>query len=139
MNYGLLDAHNLAWMLHLVESGLMQPYLLKTYEGERRQATERLIKFDSTYAELFSSHDPSKQTDEEFVRILKQNTLLLSGYGVEYPANALTVTSDDYLFVSSLNSLKPGRNFPQANVKRVVDAREVSLERDIPFNGIFRV
>lgn len=139
MNYGLLDAHNLAWKLHLVESGLMQPYLLKTYVGERRQAAERLIEFDATYAGLFSSHDPSKQTDDEFVRILKHNSLLLSGYGVEYPANALTITSDDYLFVFSLKGLKPGRNFPSANVTRVIDAREVSLERDIPFNGSFRV
>lgn len=139
MNYGLLDAHNLAWKLHLVESGLMQPYLLNTYEGERRQAAERLIEFDATYAGLFSSHDPSKKTDDEFVRILKQNSLLLSGYGVEYPANALTVTSDNGLFGSSLNGLQPGRNFPPANVTRVIDAREVSLERDIPFNGSFRI
>lgn len=139
MNYGLLDAHNFAWKLHLVESGLMQPHLLNTYEEERRQAAERLIEFDAAYAGLFSSHDPSKQANDEFVRILKQNSLLLSGYGVEYHANALTVTSDNDLFVSSLNGLQPGRNFPPANVARVIDAREVSLERDIPFNGSFRV
>lgn len=138
MNYGLLDAHNLAWKLHLVESGLMQPGLLSTYEEERRQAAERLIEFDATYAGLFSSHDPSNQTNDKFVRIFKQNSLLLSGYGVEYPANALTVTTND-LFVSSLHGLQPGRNLPPANVTRVIDACEVPLERDIPFNGSFRV
>lgn len=139
MNYGLLDAHNLAWKLHLVESGLMRPELLSTYEEERRQAAERLIEFDATYAGLFSSHDPSNQTNDEFVRIFKQNSLLLSGYGVEYSANALTVTSHNDPFVSSLHGLQPGRNFPPANVTRVIDACEVSLERDIPFNGSFRV
>lgn len=139
MNYGLLDAHNLAWKLHLVESGLMKPELLSTYEQERRQAAERLIEFDATYAGLFSSHDPSNQANDEFVRIFKQNSLLLSGYGVEYPTNALTVTSSNDLFLSSLHGLRPGRNLPPANVTRVIDACEVPLERDIPFNGSFRV
>ena len=73
------------------------------------------------------------------MRIFKQNSLLLSGYGVEYPANALTVTSSNDLFVSSLHGLQPGRNLPPANVTRVIDACEVPLERDIPFNGSFRV
>lgn len=139
MNYGLLDAHNLAWKLHLVESGLIKPELLSTYEQERRQAAERLIEFDATYAGLFSSHDPSNQANDEFVRIFKQNSLLLSGYGVEYPTNALTVTSSNDLFLSSLHGLRPGRNLPPANVTRVIDACEVPLERDIPFNGSFRV
>ncbi|KAJ5197423.1 hypothetical protein N7449_007902 [Penicillium cf. viridicatum] len=118
MNYGLLDSHNLAWKLHLVESGLMRPELLHTYEEERRAVASRLIEFDATYAGLFSSQNLSQQTNDEFVRIFKQNSLLTSGYGVEYPPNTLTQigeTADD------------------------ISLPSIPLEREVPFNGSFHV
>lgn len=136
MNYGLLDAHNLAWKLHLVESGLMQRGQLQTYEQERRQAAGRLIEFDATYAGLFSSHDPSDHADAEFVRIYKQNAHFASGYGVEYPPNDMTWHTTDY---AKSPSLQPGHSLPPMDVKRVIDAWESSLEQEIPFNGCFRV
>ncbi|CAG8933723.1 unnamed protein product [Penicillium salamii] len=140
MNYGLLDSHNLAWKLHLVESGLMRPRLLHTYEEERRAAASRLIEFDATYAGLFSSQNPSQQADEEFVRIFKQNSLLTSGYGVEYPPNILTrIDNVAGISLPSLTGLQPGRSFPPINVVRVIDACEIPLEREVPFNGSFHV
>lgn len=141
MNYGLLDAHNLSWKLHFVELGLMRPELLHTYEEERRAAASRLIEFDVTYAGLFSSRNPSQQTNDEFVRIFKQSSLLTSGYGVEYPPNPLTQIGDDGhgLIHASLSGLRPGRSFPPVNVTRVIDAYEIPLEREVPFNGSFHV
>lgn len=141
MNYGLLDAHNLSWKLHLVESGLMRPELLHTYEEERRAVASRLIEFDVTYAGLFSSRNPSQQTNDEFVRIFKQSSLLTSGYGVEYPPNTLTQVGDDGhdLIHASLNGLRPGWSFPPVNVTRVIDACEIPLEREVPFNCSFHV
>ncbi|PLB54889.1 phenol 2-monooxygenase [Aspergillus steynii IBT 23096] len=134
MNYGLLDSHNLTWKLHLVESGLMSRDLLHTYEEERRAAASRLIDFDATYAGLFSSHNPSQQTNDEFVRIFKQNALLTSGYGVEYPPNTLT-----HADTTAPTALQPGRSFPPVNLTRVIDACEIPLEREVPFNGSFHV
>lgn len=141
MNYGLLDAHNLSWKLHLVESGLMRPELLHTYEQERRAVASRLIEFDVTYAGLFSSRNPSQQTNDEFVRIFKQSSLLTSGYGVEYPPNTFTQVGNDGhdLIHSSLSGLRPGWSFPPVNVTRVIDACEIPLEREVPFNGSFHV
>ncbi|KOS37938.1 hypothetical protein ACN38_g11252 [Penicillium nordicum] len=141
MNYGLLDSHNLAWKLHLVESGLMRPELLHTYEEERRAVASRLIEFDATYAGLFSSQNLSQQTNDEFVRIFKQNSLLTSGYGVEYPPNILTHVGKpaDDISLRSVNALQPGRSFPPINVTRVIDACEIPLEREVPFNGSFHV
>jgi hypothetical protein len=140
MNYGLLDSHNLAWKLHLVESGLMRPEMLHTYEEERRAVASRLIEFDATYAGLFSSHNPSKQTNDEFLRIFKENSLLTSGYGVEYPPNILTRIGDAAGTSRPLPSaLQPGRSFPPINVTRVIDACEIQLEREVPFNGSFHV
>jgi hypothetical protein len=140
MNYGMLDSHNLAWKLHLVESGLMRPELLHTYEEERRAVASRLIEFDATYAGLFSSQNPSQQTDDEFVRIFKQNSLLTSGYGVQYPPNILTQIGDvTDTSLPLLSTLQPGRSFPPINVTRVIDACEIPLEREVPFNGSFHV
>ncbi|KAI2793655.1 hypothetical protein POX_a00238 [Penicillium oxalicum] len=140
MNYGILDSHNLAWKLHLVESGLMRPELLDTYEEERRAVASRLIEFDAAYAGLFSSHNPSQQTNDEFIRIFRENSLLTSGYGVEYPPNILTHLTDAADSTSPLpNALQPGRSFPLLNVTRVIDACEIPLEREVPFNGSFHV
>ncbi|CAG7921089.1 unnamed protein product [Penicillium olsonii] len=140
MNYGLLDSHNLAWKLHLVESSLTRPELLGTYEEERSAVASRLIEFDATYAGLFSSQNRSQQASDEFVRIFKQNSLLTSGYGVEYPPNALTqIDIEAAASPLSLSGLKPGRSFPPVNVVRVIDACEIPLEREMRFNGSFHI
>ncbi|KAB8227942.1 phenol 2-monooxygenase [Aspergillus alliaceus] len=141
MNYGFLDAHNLAWKLHLVEAGFLRRSLLKTYEGERKLVAAKLIEFDATYANLFSSHQPVNGNNvapsSEFVQVFKQNSLLTSGYGVEYPVNSLTWPST----ASSTNTtaLRPGRSLPTATVTRVIDAHPVYLEQEIPFNGSYRI
>ncbi|OJZ90299.1 hypothetical protein ASPFODRAFT_125342 [Aspergillus luchuensis CBS 106.47] len=141
MNYGFLDAHNLAWKLHLVESGFLRRSLLKTYEGERKLVAAKLIEFDATYANLFSSRKPAGERkvapSSEFVQVFKQNTFLTSGYGVEYPVNSLTWPINS----TPLNTtaLRPGRSFPTATVTRVIDAHPVYLEQEIPFNGSYRI
>lgn len=142
MNYGFLDAHNLAWKLHLVECGFLRRSLLNTYEGERKLVAAKLLEFDATYANLFSSRQPAganKDTpNSEFVHVYKQNSFLTSGYGVEYPVNSLiwpTTTSPS----PNPTPLRTGRSYPTATVTRVIDARPVYLEQEIPFNGSYRI
>ncbi|EHA23787.1 hypothetical protein ASPNIDRAFT_40154 [Aspergillus niger ATCC 1015] len=141
MNYGFLDAHNLAWKLHLVEAGFLRRSILKTYEEERKRAAAKLIEFDATYANLFSSSRPAGENNvapsSEFVQVFKQNSLLTSGYGVEYPANSLTWPSTTSS--TSTTALLPGHSFPTATVTRVIDANPVYLEQEIPFNGSYRI
>lgn len=146
MNYGFLDAHNLAWKLHLVEHGFMKRAVLQTYEDERRHAAERLIEFDATYASLFSSfqasgsHPVKDGGNAEFVSIFKQNSRLTSGYGVEYPPGCLNLpASKSASFDNPETKLHPGHSFSPATVTRVVDACLVHLEQDIPFNGSYRI
>ncbi|OOF95832.1 hypothetical protein ASPCADRAFT_5160 [Aspergillus carbonarius ITEM 5010] len=140
MTYGFLDAHNLAWNLHRVEAGFLRRSLLKTYEGERKLVAAKLIEFDATYANLFSSHQPvsgnSFAPNSEFVQAFKQNSLLTSGYGVEYPVNSLTWPSTTS---TNTTALRPGRSLPTATVTRVIDAHPVYLEQEIPFNGSYRI
>ncbi|KGO51295.1 Monooxygenase, FAD-binding [Penicillium expansum] len=136
MNYGFLDAHNLAWKLHLVESGFMKRSLLGTYEEERKLAAARLIEFDAKYANLFSSRQSSNigGQNSEFIQVFKENSLLTSGYGVSYPPSPLIWASSH-----TPGSLRTGHSFPTVTVTRVVDAHVAYLEQEIPFNGSYRI
>ena len=155
MNFGFLDAQNFAWKFHLVESGFARRSILKTYEQVRKLVAQKLIAFDAKYAELFSSRIPS--TDEvkdavnsidhhdatesnEFVRYFKQSSEFTSGYGVDYGPNCLN-WGPDKSRISALpgHELRSGRVFPLATVTRVVDARVVDLEQEIPQNGSYRI
>lgn len=158
MNYGFIDAHNLAWKLHLVESGFLKRELLTTYEEERKLVADNLIAFDAKYAGLFSARPPSTHDVEnavnsivkdlgaqnsEFVRTFKQSTEFTSGYGIEYPPSCLTRSEKQPFSPSAFNpagvKVHTGRSLPLATVTRVVDATVTYLEQEIPFNGSFRI
>jgi len=160
MNTAFLDAQNLAWKLHHVESGFSDRSILETYESERKLVAENLLSFDAKYAALFSQRPPaakevqaaserkSEQTSpdsekNDFIKTFKESCEFTSGYGVAYGANPLN-WSPSHPAKSSLihpkgTKLRPGRLLINANVTRVVDANVVHLEQEIPLNGSFRI
>ncbi|KAA6407592.1 MAG: phenol 2-monooxygenase [Lasallia pustulata] len=108
MNTAFLDAVNLAWKIHHVESGFASRSILTTYESERKLIAENLLNFDAKYAALFSQRKPSagevnlaSQSSptgpaqpstpggppNEFVETFKASCELTSGYGISYPPN----------------------------------------------------
>src|ERR1700712_5675349 len=104
MNTAFLDAANLAWKIHHVESGLANRSVLSTYEPERKTVAEELLDFDARYAKLFSTRLPSAgevraasghEVDEkpveaeenEFIKTFKASCEFTSGYGVAYGEN----------------------------------------------------
>ena len=121
MNTAFLDAQNLAWKIHAVESGFADRALLHTYEPERRAVAEALLNFDNKYAKLFSQRPPAADevraasrnhrhgeaglsgssnggsaattADNEFVKTFKESCEFTSGYGVAYGPNALNWSS----------------------------------------------
>ena len=156
MNTAFLDAQNLAWKIHLVESGFAKRSTLNTYESERKSVAENLLSFDAKYASLFSKRQPSagevsqasessRTEDEpnEFVELFKSSCEFTSGYGVAYGPNEFNWhtghSAKSPLFNPKGNTLRPGRMLPPANLVRVVDANEVHLEEEIPVNGSFRI
>ena len=156
MNTAFLDAQNLAWKIHHVESGFAKRSTLSTYQSERRSVAESLLDFDAKYASLFSKRQPSAgevsqaskttQNDEEsndFVELFKSSCEFTSGYGVAYGANEFNWHAKhparSSLFHPKGTSLRTGRMLPPANVVRVVDANEVHLEEEVPVNGSFRI
>ncbi len=160
MNTAFLDAQNLAWKIHHVESGFADRSILKSYESERKLIAENLLNFDSAYAKLFSSRQPSagevqdatknaekvEHQDNEFVKTFKASCEFTSGYGVAYDPNIFN-WSDKHpaqhsLFLSEAKGrtkLRTGRIFTPATVTRVCDANVVHLEQEIPLNGSYRI
>lgn len=165
MNTAFLDAQNLAWKIHHVESGFADRSILKSYESERRFVANNLLDFDAKYAKLFSQNKPSgdvvsqanasghtqteggkKDAEEnEFIKTFKESCEFTSGYGVAYQHNALNWSSDhsarSSAFISTGNgtTLRTGRILTPATVTRAVDANVVHLEQEIPLNGSFRM
>ena len=157
MNTAFLDALNLAWKIHAVESGFAVRDLLKTYESERKSVAESLLDFDSRYAKLFSERQPAASVvqaasadeeanelhDNDFIKTFKESCAFTSGYGVSYGANCLN-WSPNHPARSPLvhprgTKLRPGSIFINSNVTRVVDANVVHLEQEVPLNGSFRI
>ncbi|KAF2120621.1 FAD binding domain-containing protein [Lophiotrema nucula] len=157
MNTAFLDAVNLAWKIHHVESGFAPRDILSTYESERKKVAENLLDFDARYAKLFSTripsagevagaHDSSDQQEEnEFVKTFKASCEFTSGYGVAYNPNLINWSPEHpakhplFLSFDAGTKLKTGRYFTSATVTRVVDANVVHLEQEIPMNGSYRI
>ena len=158
MNTAFLDAQNLAWKIHAVETGFLERDILKTYEPERKSVAEMLLDFDSRYAKLFSQRPPqanevlaasghhgneSEHHDNDFVKTFKESCEFTSGYGVYYKGNELNWSPDhpaqSPLIQPSTTKLRPGHIFINADVTRVVDANVVHLEQEVPLNGAFRI
>lgn len=158
MNTAFLDAQNLAWKIHAVESGFANRDLLKTYEPERKDVAETLLSFDNKYAKLFSQRPPALDTvqaasdnhaknstheENEFIKTFKESCAFTSGYGVYYKANALNWSPEhpakSPLIHPNGTKLSEGRLFINSDVTRVVDANVVHLEQEVPLNGSFRI
>jgi hypothetical protein len=165
MNTAFLDAVNLAWKIHHVESGFASRSILSTYESERKHIAEELLAFDAKYAALFSKRPPSasevnrgsnehkgpESEENEFVKTFKASSEFTSGYGVAYKGNVFNWTPDlptaprHPLFLHPdlpgpfTTKLKPGRILIPATVTRVADANVVHLEHEMPFNGAWRL
>ncbi|KAF1956127.1 phenol 2-monooxygenase-like protein [Byssothecium circinans] len=161
MNTAFLDAVNLAWKIHHVESGFAPRSILSTYESERKLIAENLLDFDARYAKLFSARIPSAgevagatttsspqqrqpAEENEFVKTFKASCEFTSGYGVAYNPNTINWGPEHsaqhplILPYQKGTSLRTGRTLHPATVTRVVDANVVHLEQEIPLNGSYR-
>ncbi|RDW75107.1 hypothetical protein BP6252_06249 [Coleophoma cylindrospora] len=160
MNTAFLDAQNLAWKIHHVESGFADKSILQSYESERKLIAETLLDFDAKYAALFSQKAPAshhvqaatesgaeekpvEEEENDFIKTFKENCEFTSGYGVAYNPNNLNWSSSHPAKSALINpkgsKSRPGRIMINTNVTRVADANVVHLEQEIPVNGSFRV
>ncbi|KAF1349045.1 FAD binding domain-containing protein [Delphinella strobiligena] len=157
MNTAFLDAVNLAWKIHHVESGFADRSVLKSYESERKLIAENLLNFDAAYAKLFSTRQPSagevqgasgngSHEENKFMEMFKASCEFTSGYGVAYNPNIFNWSKDHAakspLFLSyddKTTTQRTGRIMTVATVTRVADSNVVHLEQEVPLNGSYRI
>lgn len=156
MNTAFLDALNLAWKIHHVESGFADRSILETYESERKLVAENLLNFDAKYAALFSQRPPALKDvkaasegaannaeENIFIKTFKESCEFTSGYGVAYNPNQInwdpSHPAQSSLIHPAGTKLRTGRILTNSNVTRVVDANVVHLEQEIPLNGSYRI
>lgn len=153
----MLDMHNLAWKINLVEKGVgNRAVLLPTYEEERRSVAQQLVAFDKEYATIFSGRSPkpaqmgqvaandSPAVDAQlFIQTYKRNAFFASGCGVIYtpnvlsprPAHGLQTTTGQ---AGSTIALVPGHRLIPGRLTRAIDGNEVDIQQEVKMNGAFR-
>lgn len=90
MNTSLLDAHNLAFKLALVERMGAVRSILSTYNAERRLVAEELISMDRELINFFAQHRSSSSEGlESLGRFQRQNEAYQSGASILYPPSLL--------------------------------------------------
>ncbi|KAI0109101.1 FAD binding domain-containing protein [Nemania sp. FL0031] len=143
MNTGIHDAVNLGWKISLELRGLAPPFLLNTYEMERRPHVEKLIQYDADISRLMTNHlpenwegDPAADVNQVLAKIMDDARHFNSGLGISY--EALT----DNPLVSASNSigpLKPGMKGPDIALLRPGTFERTRLIRETPNIGCFYV
>lgn len=92
LNLGLQDAHNLAWKLAGVINGELHPRILDTYEPERRQAAEQIVRATHQFLKVFTLGPAAARVRNRAWSALEATGLLrrwfvplLAGWRVHYP------------------------------------------------------
>ncbi|KAL8796565.1 MAG: hypothetical protein Q9182_007357 [Xanthomendoza sp. 2 TL-2023] len=132
MNTGLHDATNLAWKLAGRIHNTLQPWLLETYESERRPLAQQIIAQDRLMTRLTQGEIPEDLQDDDdddddddaavgkdaaelMAELFQRNTKLNTGLGIQYPIDgALNVGPD----ASAESIIAPGSRAPDVQVQR---------------------
>ncbi|GAA3075715.1 FAD-dependent monooxygenase [Streptomyces glomeratus] len=92
LNLGLQDAHNLAWKLAGVIDGALHPRILDTYEAERRQAAEQIVRTTHQFLKVFMLGPVAARVRNTVWSALETTGVLrrwfvplLAGWRVHYP------------------------------------------------------
>jgi 2-polyprenyl-6-methoxyphenol hydroxylase-like FAD-dependent oxidoreductase len=101
INFGMLDAVNLAWKLAAVINGRVPPGLLDTYHGERHLAGGRALLQTQAQVALRRGDDPAAQALRElFLELLageqplRRMAALIAGADVRYPMPGSNLSQD---------------------------------------------
>lgn len=130
MNTSLMDAHNLALKLALVEKHGMPASLLTTYNLERRMVAEQLINMDRDLIQFFARHQRQQtihnkgkddrgskyggNTEQENALAVfqRRNEAYQSGVSILYPRSQLVGTdqSDSCAAANALHDQQPAES-----------------------------
>ncbi|KAJ7689190.1 FAD binding domain-containing protein [Mycena rosella] len=146
MNTSLMDAHNLAIKIALVETGVAKPAILSTYALERRQVATHLVHMDAELIQIYADHGKSTNPEdiEKLVAFQRQHFAFQAGTNITYGPNLMV--DANFTHVPSAmaklvgnEGLVVGRRLLPAVVKRYSDGLTQPILDATPCDGRFTV
>jgi hypothetical protein len=138
MNVSMQDAYNLGWKVASVIRKKAHPFILSTYESERRDIALQLIEFDRKFSRMFSGRPARDIVGEagismaEFKGTFEKGNSFTSGLSVRYGPNMLVSDTphdkdDDRSETKTQGGIELGMRFPSFQVVSQADATPCSL------------
>ncbi|KAJ7263605.1 FAD binding domain-containing protein [Mycena haematopus] len=94
MNTSLMDAHNLAVKIALVEFGVAKAQILSTYALERRQVATHLVHMDAELIQIYADHGKSSNPEDmkKLLDFQAEHFAYQAGTNITYAANCMVDT-----------------------------------------------
>ncbi|KAJ7090636.1 FAD binding domain-containing protein [Mycena epipterygia] len=145
MNTSLMDAHNLAVKIALVERGIAQPAILGAYALERRAVAMNLMEMDAKLIRLFAAHGKqskgAEDQQEDLVAFQQNHFAYSAGTNITYAPNALVAAvphaPSPAVRLIGGEGLLAGRRLLPAIVKRFSDGLQCKILDAAPCDGRF--
>ncbi|KAJ7656454.1 FAD binding domain-containing protein [Mycena polygramma] len=145
MNTSLLDAHNLAVKIALVENRVANPTVLSTYALERRAVATHLVEMDVQLIQIYADHGKSDNPEDivKLVAFQAEHFAFQAGTNITYAANCMV---DSVLHAPSVmakliggEGLIVGRRLLPASVRRYNDGMTCKILDAAPYDGRFTI
>ncbi|KAI8885722.1 hypothetical protein K501DRAFT_245438 [Backusella circina FSU 941] len=112
VNTGFGDVFNLIWKVCMVEKGLLDREILKTYQSERWPVAQNVLTVDKVAAKAAAGHLTS-----DYSEVMEKNRSFTSGFGIQYPVDTpLCVLNQKNLPDQPEYALVPGMRAPNFKV-----------------------
>ncbi|KAJ6597935.1 FAD binding domain-containing protein [Mycena sp. CBHHK59/15] len=146
MNTSLMDTHNLAVKIALVESGIAKRSVLSTYSLERREVATQLVKMDAEMIRIYAEHGKSSNPEDasRLIAFQHEHYAYQAGTNITYRESVLvdSVPHFQSAMVKLIGGegLIVGRRLLPATVKRYSDGKATKiLDAVLPFDGRFTI
>jgi phenol 2-monooxygenase len=145
MNTSLMDAHNLAVKLALVQNSYAKPEILSTYSLERREVAMKLVKMDAEMIRIYAEHGKSLKPEDtsKLIAFQHEHYAYQAGTNITYQESALvdSVPHSPSVMAKLIGGegLIVGRRLLPATVKRYSDGKPTKILDAVPFDGRFTV
>ncbi|KAF8177798.1 FAD binding domain-containing protein [Mycena galopus ATCC 62051] len=145
MNTSLMDAHNLAVKIALVESSVAKPEILWTYALERRAVATHLVHMDAQHIQVYADHGKSDDPEDvkKLIDFTAEHYAFQAGTNITYAANCMVDTvphaPSPMAKLIGREGLIVGRRLLPAVVRRFSDGLTSKILDAAPCDGMFTV
>ncbi|KAL2842556.1 FAD binding domain-containing protein [Aspergillus pseudoustus] len=133
MNVSIQDTYNLVWKIGSVVTGVAEPHILETYEGERHPVAEQLMKMD---AKLVKAYEQKGASISQISRIRDGHAGFMSGVEVTYLPSPLIASQHSE---PCAKGITVGMRLKSVPVMNHADGSIVQLTSVLSSNGAWRL